>query len=203
MERLNDDLLDRWLQAEDDGSETEADAALTALFAALPLAAAPAPGFADRVMRAAAPAMPAISAISVVSAGRQPARIPLRAYVLGLLRALFASPWGRAGVALGLAAAAFGLPAFARLLAPALALLRPAFLAPVVAHALVEASGWVAAGLRFGHWLAGFCRTLLTPFESPAVAVSVGACLLVPALALRLLFELLHRERNWTHANPV
>jgi hypothetical protein len=191
MERLNDDLLDRWLKAEDEGSDAAAaDIALTALFAALPLAAAPAPGFADRVLAA-------------MLSTRHPARMSLRAHLLGLLRAFLASPWGRASVALSLVGAALTLPVFASLLKPALAALRPAVLAPVVAHALVEVSGWIAAGLRFGHWLAAFIRTLLTPLESPAVAAALGACLLVPALALRLLYDLIQRERNWTHANPI
>jgi hypothetical protein len=198
MERLNDDLLDRWLKAEDESPDSEpaADAALTALFAALPLAVAPAPGFAERVLVA-------MSGLSARPAIRQPARMPLRAHLLGLLRTFLASPWGRASVALSLVGAALTLPVFASLLKPALAALRPAVLAPVVAHALVEASGWIASCLRLGHWFAALARTLLTPLESPAVAAALGACLLVPALALRLLYDLIQRERNWTHANPV
>ncbi|HZF14201.1 MAG TPA: hypothetical protein VFE33_35850 [Thermoanaerobaculia bacterium] len=189
--RRNDDLLDRWLKAEEGGSEIDADfaadAALTALFAALPLALAPAPGFADRVLAA-------------TSAEPQPS---VRAHVLGLLYGFIASPWGRVSVALSLVGAALTLPVFANLLPAALALLRPTFLAPIVAHALVEGSSWVASGLHFCHWFAAFIRTLLTPLQSPAVAAALGACFFVPALALRLLYDLIQRERNWTHANPI
>src|SRR5437764_7461445 len=109
MERRNDDLLDRWLKAEDGGSDTDADAAdaaLTALFAALPLALAPAPGFADRVL-AAMPAMPAVPATPATPAEPRPA---VRAHVLSLLYGFMASPWGRASVALGLAGAALTFP---------------------------------------------------------------------------------------------
>jgi hypothetical protein len=184
MERPDDDLLDRWLMAEaersdadgDSAADARAEAALTALFAALPLAS-PAPGFADRVVREAIP----------------PAFLP------GFL----ASPWGRAGIALGLTSAALGLPAFFAALAPLLALLSPALLAPVAARALVEASGWIASGVRLGQWCTAFTRTLLTPFESPAVTAAMGACLLISAVALRLLYELLQRERNWTYVDPT
>lgn len=193
MERPDDDLLDRWLKAEAEGGDADGDsaadaraeAALTALFAALPLAS-PAPGFADRAVRAAMPAWPAVPAV-------RPAFLP------GFL----ASPWGRAGIALGLASAALGLPAFFAALAPLLALLSPALLAPVAARTLVEASGWIASGVRLGRWCTAFTRTLLTPFESPAVTAAMGACLLISAVALRLLYELIQRERNWTYVDPT
>jgi hypothetical protein len=199
MERPDDDLLDRWLKAEAEGSDADGDsaadaraeAALTALFAALPLAS-PAPGFSDRAVRAAMPVWPAVPAVPVIPPA-SPAFLP------GFL----ASPWGRAGIALGLASAALGLPAFFAALAPLLALLHPALLAPVAARALVEASGWIAFGVRLGRWCAAFTGTLLTPFESPAVTAAMGACLLISAVALRLLYELLQRERNWTYVDPT
>jgi hypothetical protein len=184
--RPDDDLLDRWLRAEeDDGDSGEfgadasrADAALTALFAALPLSAAPAPGFADRVLAAAVP---------------RPAFLP------GFL----ASPWVRAGIALGLASAAFGLPALFAALVPLLSLLRLALLVSVAARALVSASAWIAFGVRLGCWCSDFIRTLWTPFESPAVTAAMGGCLLISAVALRLLYELVKRERKWTYVDPV
>jgi hypothetical protein len=206
MERPDDDLLDRWLRAEEEGGDFEdieiagfdsaadarAEAALTALFAALPLASAPAPGFADRVLLAVMPAMPAIPSM--------PAR---SARGVSFLAGFLASPWARAGVALGLASAALGLPALFAALAPLLALLRPALLAPVLARALVSGSAWIGSGVRLGQWCNGFARTLLTPFESPAVAAGMGACLLISAVALRLLHELVQRERNWTYVDPI
>jgi hypothetical protein len=88
-------------------------------------------------------------------------------------------------------------------MASLLAALRPALFAPAVAHALTEASGYVISGLRFGRWLAAFSRSLMTPLESPAVAAAMGACLLVSGLALRLLRELIQRERNWTYVDPI
>ncbi|MEA2693477.1 MAG: hypothetical protein QOJ16_2864 [Acidobacteriota bacterium] len=187
MKRPDDDLLDRWLRAEEDGADDDAaEAALTALFAALPLYA-PAAGFADRVILAAKPARPA----------RRSAR------TAAFLPAFLGSPWGRAGLALGLVAAALGLPFLLTALTALLAALRPALLAPAAAHALTEASGYVISGLRFGRWLAAFSRSLMTPLESPAVAAAMGACLLVSALALRLLRDLIQRERNWTYVDPI
>jgi len=189
MARPDDDLLDRWLRAEDDGSDIEAEAALTALFAALPLRSAPAAGFAERVLLAvAAPA---------------PARRPARAWAAALLPAFLGSPWGRAGLGLGLVAAALGLPFLLAALGSLVAALSPELLAPAAAHALNEVSGWVISGLRFWRWLADFSRSLRTPLESPAVAAAMGTCLLVSALALRLLQELFQRERNWTYVDPI
>ena len=199
MERPDDDLLDRWLRAEEEGgdfgglsdaadfaADARAEAALTALFAALPLSSSPAAGFADRVVRA-------VSAVSTAGPARRPAFLP------GFL----ASPWARAGIALGLASAALGLPALLTALAPLFVLLRPALLAPVVARALVSGSAWIASGVRLGQWCGAFTRTLMTPFESPAVAAAMGACLLVSAVASRLLYELVQRERNWTSVDPI
>jgi hypothetical protein len=185
-----DDLLDRWLKAEDEGSAAKAEAALTALFAALP-ARSPAPGFADRVLTAAIPIRP------------RPAAWRRRPADTALLPAFVASPWGRAGIALGLAAAALGLPFLGSALGTLFAALNLTLVAPALARALTEVGGVLLSGLRFGRWLADFARTLLTPLESPAVATAMGACLLVSALALRLLHDLIDRERNWTHANPV
>lgn len=195
MERPDDDLLDRWLRAEEEDGEfggdpegfaadvraadARAEAALTALFAALPLSSSPAPGFADRVLWAAVP--------------RHAAFLP------GFL----ASTWGRAGIALGLASAALGLPALLTTLTSLLALLRPALLIPVAVRALVSGSAWIASGVRLGCWCSGFAGTLLAPFASPAVTAAMGACLLISAVALRLLYELVQRERNWTYVDPI
>lgn len=187
-----DDLLDLWLKAEDGGDDAAAEAALTALFAVLP-ARAPAPGFADRVLAAAAPAR---------RGERAGGWSRVRARLAALVPAALGSPWGRPAVALGLVAAALGLPLFSGALVSLVSAVRPALLAPAAADALVMATGWVASSLRLGRWLAAFAGTLLTPLESPAVAALLGACLLVPALALRLLHDLIQRERNWTHANP-
>jgi hypothetical protein len=195
MARLDDDLLDGWLKAEDDGSDIEAEAALTALFAALPLRPAPAAGFADRVLAAVAGPAPA----------RRPARSNARkpAWAAALLPAFLGSPWGRAGLVLGLAAVALGLPFVLAALVPLFAALSPELLAPAAARVLSEVSGWVISALRLGGWLADFSRSLRTPLESPAVAAAMGACLLVSALALRLLQELFQRERNWTYVDPI
>ncbi len=212
MQRPDEDLLDRWLRAEEDGGDigdiddngefgadpagfaadaraAQADLALTALFAALPLASSPAPGFADRVLWAARPSRPPV-----------PAR---RSAFLAGLSGLLASPWGRAGIALGLASAALGLPALLTTLTSLLALLRPALLIPLTARALVSGSAWIASGVRLGCWCSDFARTLMTPFASPAVTTAMGACLLISAVALRLLYELVQRERNWTYVDPI
>lgn len=194
MERSNDDLLDRWLRAEDEGSDAEAEAALTALFAALPPSAPPL-GFADRVLLGAG-----IAGIAGI-AGRR--RSPWRSRATALLPAFLASTWGRASLVCGLVMAALGLPFLGSALSVLVGILRPALLAPTLARILTETSGWVITGLRLGRWLAAFARSLMTPLESPAVALAMGGCLLVSALALRLLHGLIQRERNYSYANPV
>ncbi len=191
MDRLDDDLLDRWLKAEDSGNEDEAETALTALFSALPLQA-PAAGFADRVLAGARAARPSRSRAGAV-----------RAWAGGFLPAFLGSPWGRAVLAFGVVLAALGLPFVRVTLLSIPAALPPDLLLPAVAHALIEASGWVLSLVRLGGWLAGFSRILLLPLQSPAVAVALGACLLVSALALRLLHDVMHRERNWTYVDPL
>ena len=192
MDRLDDDLLDRWLKAEDSGDEDGAEAALTALFSALPLRA-PAAGFADRVLLGAGAARPS----------RNRARGAVRAWAGGFLPAFLGSPWGRAVLAFGVILAALGLPFVRVTLLSIPAALPPDLLLPAVAHALIEASGWVLSLVRLGGWFAGFSRTLLLPLQSPAVAVALGGCLLVSALALRLLHDVMHRERNWTYVDPL
>jgi len=192
MKRPDDDLLDRWLRAEGSGNEDEAEAALTALFSALPLRA-PAAGFADRVLLAARPAHPR----------RNRARSAVRSWAGSLLPAFLGSTWGRAGLAFGLVLAALGLPFLRAALLSLPGALPPDLLLPAAAHALIEASGWLLSLLRLGGWFAALSRSLLTPFESPTVAAALGACLLVSALALRLLHDVIHRERNWTYVDPI
>jgi hypothetical protein len=196
MERPNDDLLDRWLRAEDEGSDAEAEAALTALFAALPPSAPPL-GFAERVLIRANIA--GLAGIAVP--GRR--RSPWRSRATALLPAFLDSPWGRASLVFGLVMAALGLPFLGSALSVLVGSLRPALLAPTLARVLTETSGWVITGLRLGRWLAAFARSLMTPLESPAVALAMGGCLLISALALRLLHGLIQRERNYSYANPL
>ena len=81
MRHLQQDALNRWLAAERDGRDGEAEAALLELFEALPMAA-PAAGFADRVL---------------LRAGLQTAAVPAD---------LFA--WRPLRIVLGLALAATG-----------------------------------------------------------------------------------------------
>jgi len=199
MERLNDDLLERWLRAEEEASGAAADAddaadlALTALFASLPLSS-PAPGFEDRLVASLAPLPPLLPA---------PAPRPFAERAPALLPAFLSSRWGRVSLGVGLAAAALGLPFLGRALWVLLASLRPALLAPALARVLNAVGGWMISGLHLWRWFAAFSRSLLLPLESPVVAAALGGCLLVSALALRLLHDVIQHERNYSYADPV
>src|SRR5436309_12285866 len=85
MRSAQQDILDRWLAAEQNDRAEEADAALAALFTALPPLLPPA-GFADRVMlRSGLEMETEMAAVAMPAAAR---------------RSLFASPWVRGALSL-------------------------------------------------------------------------------------------------------
>jgi hypothetical protein len=180
MRHPHQNALERWLAAErEDRSET-AEGALLELFEALPLVAPPA-GFADRVL---------------VRAGLQAARQDLFAW-----RPL------RIVLALCLAAAGFGV-----LWLPPVLLGLPRFLAGlgsvggavrVGTRALVDASGWLASGLRVWDFLLTVDHALAQPLAVPQVLAILLGCLLASSLAFRFLRDQITGERTWTYVDPI
>jgi hypothetical protein len=176
MRHSQQDALDRWLAAERDGLDGEAEAALLEMFEALPLAA-PAAGFADRVL---------------VRAGLQTAA-PAD---------LFAWRPLRVGVGLALAATGFGvlwLPPVLRFLA-GLWSFGGAVQGGI--RVLTDASQWLATALRFWDLLVTIVHALAQPLAVPQVMAVLLLALLASSAAFRFLRDQITGERNWTYVDP-
>jgi hypothetical protein len=178
MRHSHQDALDRWLAAERNDQAEEAEAALFALFEALPQAAPPA-GFADRVL---------------VRAGLQ--RAAARAD-------LFA--WRPLRIVLALCLVASGLGVL--WLPPVLGALAGLWsfngLMRSGAWVMAEAARGLASVLRLWDLLLPIGRALAQPLSVPPVlAILVGA-LLASSLAFRFLRDQLTGERNWNHVDPI
>jgi hypothetical protein len=182
MRHPHQDALERWLAAEREDRAEAAEGALLELFAALPLVAPPA-GFADRVL---------------VRAGLQAPRQDLFAW-----RPL------RIVLALCLVAAGFGV-----LWLPPVLLGLPRLLAGlgsvgvggavrVGTRALVDASGWLASGLRVWDFLLTVDHALAQPLAVPQVLAILLGCLLASSLAFRFLRDQITGERTWTYVDPI
>ncbi len=187
MRPSDDEILHRWLSAERDGRDGDAEAALSALFEALPPLAPPA-GFADRVLVRAA-----LAPI--------PAPVPVRRYLL-------ASPWFRALVSLSLLATGLTLPwlsEIVRFLAGGAVSFQwsPGDVVRLGTGALIAVSQGLVAALAFWDWLLGIGRALAAPFATPAMALIAIACLLVSLVAFHFLRNLITRDRSWIHVEPI
>jgi hypothetical protein len=183
-QQRTDPSLERWLVAEAGGRLDEADAALAALFAALPPLAPPA-GFTDRVMLAAALAL----------APPPPPRLPAspRA-VRWTLRGLLV-----AAVAL----VALGVPSLPGLVAPAWQRFSLAGLLDAAVAGLVAGSRWLAATLSFWDDLARIGGWVAHTVAAPQVAAILLVGLIAAATALRLLADLIAHERSWSNVQPI
>ncbi len=186
MRPSDDEILHRWLAAERDGRDGDAEAALSALFEALPPLAPPA-GFADRVLVRAA-----LAPI--------PAPVPVRRYVL-------ASPWFRALVSLSLLATGLALPWLSEILRSLASLTSllwsPGDVVRLGTGALIAISQSLVAALALWDWLLGIGRALAAPFATPAMALIAVACLLVSLVAFHFLRNLITRDRSWIHVEHI
>ncbi|MFL6260848.1 MAG: hypothetical protein ACJ76Y_14155 [Thermoanaerobaculia bacterium] len=176
MRHLQQDALDRWLAAERDGRDGAAEAALLELFEALPLAA-PAAGFADRVL---------------VRAGLQK----------DATADLFA--WRPLRIVLGLALAATGLGVL--WLPPVLRFLAGLWSVGGAVRGgirvLADAGQWLATALRFWDLLLAIVHALAQPLAVPQVMAVLVLALLASSLAFRFLRDQITGERNWTYVDP-
>lgn len=175
MRSAHQDILDRWLNAEQDGHAEEADAALAALFTALPPLQPPA-GFADRVML------------------RALAEAPAR-------RSFFASLWVRAALILCLLSVGVSVLWLPQTLRAFAGLLSVGGLVRIWTSSVVTACRWLGSALGLWDFLLTVGRALATPLETPAVALALVSCLLVSMLAFRFLRGLITRDRSWTYVN--
>ena len=172
------DILDQWLRAEQADRADEAEAALAALFAALPPLEPPA-GFADRVL---------------LRAGLMPAAEPAP-------WSLWTSFWVRCLLALPLLAigvSALWLPPTVRALA---GLLSVSDLVRWWTATLVGACRWLGSFAGLWDFFLTVGRALVTPLETPAVALAMASCLLVSMVAFRFLRDLITHDRSWIHVD--
>jgi hypothetical protein len=186
MRPSDDEILHRWLAAERDDRDEEADTALLALFEALPPLAPPA-GFADRVL-------------ARVTLAPRPVPVPVR-------RSLFASPWLRGLVTLSLLVTGLALPWLSEILR-SLASLASTWWSPgdvvrLGTGALLAISQGLAAALALWEWLLGIGRALAVPFATPAMAWISVVCVLVSLVAFHFLRNLITRDRSWIHVEPI
>lgn len=183
MRPSHDEILDRWLAAEADGREDDAETALFALFETLPPLMPPA-GFADRVVARVGLAAP----------------VPAR-------RNLAVAPWLRALVALSLLIVGLALPWLSGVLRSVAdvtsSLWSLADLVGLGTKALIAVSQGLVAALALWDWLLEIGRALQAPFATPAVALVMVGCLLVSLAAFHFLRDLITRDRSWTHVEPL
>jgi hypothetical protein len=177
MRHTQQDALDRWLAAEREDRDGEAEAALLELLEALPMSA-PAAGFADRVM----------------------ARAGFRAAAQADLFA-----WRPLRILLAAALAATGLGAL--WLPPVLRLLAGLWSVGGVVRGtvsvLTDATQWLATGLRLWDFLAMIVHALAQPLAVPQVMAVLILALLASSLAFRFLRDQITGERNLTYVDPI
>lgn len=174
---LRPDPLARWLAAEAEGLDAEAEAALFELFEALPSWAPPA-GFADRVL----------AGVGIV--GMAPARD------------LFASRWARLAVAASLVAmslAALWLPSLLVALKALVAPFTVGGLIQAASLAVADAARWAVSAVELGDRAFRLGDALSKSLATPPVVAAMAACLAVSTLAFRFLLDLISRERSFHH----
>lgn len=173
------DRLHRWLAAEGGGDDAAAEAALAAVFQRLP-APAPRAGFAQRVLVAAGKASPVAAAPPRAVRWAVAAMLAVVGSVLVLLPIWF----GKLLESLGYSR--FGL----------------AEAMESLAEAVSSASHWLAEALTAVHKASVLTDSLSMVLDTPQAAAAAVAGVAVASLALRLLAQLLARERKVRYASP-
>lgn len=184
MRPTDDEILNRWLAAEEGGRDGDAEAALFALFeAALPPVAPPA-GFADRVLARAGLTAP----------------VPAR-------KSFFAALWLHRFAMLALLAVGLSLPWLSEILRSAASLTSlfwsPGDLVRLGIEALIAISQGLVASLALWDWLLGIGRAIASPLATPAMALVLIGCMLVSLVAFHFLRNLITRDRSWSHVESV
>lgn len=191
MRPNDDEILSRWLAAEQSGDDEAAEAELLALFQALPPLAPPA-GFADRVL------------VRAGWAERPEARAVAPRPVVERWNP-FASRWLQGAVALCLLVTGLGLPWLTEMLRSAASVTStfwgPADLVRLGTGALGAVTRGLVAALALWDWFLEIGRTLTEPLATPVIAAGLIACLLVSLVAFHFLRDLITRDRSWTHVD--
>jgi hypothetical protein len=198
--------LNRWLAAESEESEQEAEAAFDALLSDLERPA-PASGFASRVMlrwEALAPQL----ASPLAAAASRPSPLDRSFWSVSgqRLRQWWGSrrqAWGDSRGLKVVLASMLGVTALGWLLVSSALLLIGQFLGrEELSVWIVRSLGALCIGV-LDVWttlqkLLLLQRVLSLPLGAPAVALALASCLVISAAAFRYLQGTLHRERSWS-----
>lgn len=194
MQTRRPDSLTRWLDAERNDREDDAESALLELFELLP-PVAPRPGFSDRVLlrigSEALAAMPAVSEMPAISAAQ------------GRLARLARSRGLQAAVALGLAATGVSLLWLPQLLAVAARILTVGDMLGLSAAFAVDLGRWLGMVARVGEWLFTLGGALAVSLTTPAAIKFTTACLALSGVSFVFLRDLMTRDRSWRYVDPM
>ena len=186
MRPTDQEILNRWLTAEQNGEDEAAEMELLALFEALPPLAPPA-GFADRVL---------------ARAGMSERTVPLPAVARWNP---FAARWLQVAVALCLVVTGAALPWLSEILRSLASttslVLGAGDLVRLGTGALNALTRGLVAAFALWDWFLEIGRTLTEPLVTPVIAAGMIACLLVSLVAFHFLRDLITRDRSWTHVD--
>ncbi len=185
MQTRRPESLTRWLDAERNDREDDAEAALLELFELLP-PVAPRPGFSDRVLlRIGSEALPAIS--------------PAQGWLVRLARSRVL----QGAVAVGLAATGVSLLWLPQLLAVVARILTVSDMLRLSAAFAVDLGRWLGVVARVGEWLFTVGGALAVSLTTPAAIELTCACLAISGVSFVFLRDLMTRDRSWRYVDPM
>lgn len=191
MHTRRPDPLARWLDAERNEHEDDAEAALLELFELLP-PMAPRPGFSDRVLQRIA-AEPAPVAAPV------PVPVPARSRFGRLVR----SRGLRVALALSVVTTGVFLLWLPQMLAILGRILTVGDLVRLSAASAVDLGRWLSVAARVGEWLFTVGKALAVSLTSPEALTVTCACLAISGISFVCLRDLMTRDRSWRYVDPM
>lgn len=189
MQTRRHDPLTRWLDAERNDHEDDAEAALMELFELLP-PVAPRPGFSDRVLQriGSAPA-PAVMAHAIPAPGRFGRLVRSRSLQVAVALSLVAT-----------GASLFWLP---QILAVVARILTVSDVLGLTAATAVDLGRWLSVVARVGEWLFTVGGALAVSLTSPAALTVTTACLAISGVSFVFLRDLMTRDRSWSYVDRM
>lgn len=178
------DALTRWLQAEREADDAQAEAALLEMFESLPRLE-PSAGFADRVLMQVAQTAPAMPA-------RQ-----------NWLVWLFRSPGFRLALTSGLLAACISMFWLPRLLMTLIGMATMNDLLELGVTSTVSLSHWLGIASRAGEWFLTVLGALAVSLTSPAALKVTAGCLAISGISIVFLRELMTRDRSFRYVDSI